>query len=67
MFLHVQKGYCCESDQSPEEPFYCEAAGHDVLTDCVCVTGGGVVWRRALEGLLHTNGHRLLLRVETSE
>lgn len=31
------------------------------------VTGGGAVWRWALERLLHTNGYRLLLWVEKSE
>lgn len=32
-----------------------------------CLPGGGSVRRRAFKGLLHTNGHRLLLRVEKSK
>lgn len=33
----------------------------------VCFAGGGAIRGRALKRLLHTNGHRLLLRVETGE
>lgn len=32
-----------------------------------CLSGGGFVWRWTFKGLLHTNGHRLLLRVEKSK
>lgn len=47
----------------PDGCFCCELW----RADGVCSTGGGAVRRWALEGLLHTNGHRLLLRMETSE
>lgn len=42
------------------------SVGQRVLM-CCCLSGGGFVWRWTFKGLLHTNGHRLLLRVEKSK